>query len=425
MPGHKGSGPLGCEALDITEIAGADSLYEDSGILRESEQNAAQLFGARDTFYSAEGSSLCIRAMVYLALLRRPERPWILAARNAHRVFLQTCMLLGADIAWLFDESEAFSLCRTMVSPEHLAQVLSQHIAYPPAAVYVTSPDYLGNENDVAALAAVAHRFGVPLLVDNAHGAYLKFLSGSRHPMDCGADLCCDSAHKTLPVLTGGACLHVGKMAPPEFSAAGKRAMALFGSTSPSYLILASLDAGNGRLSSDWPEKLAGWVTLLSRARKEIAAMGWNVLRSDPLKLTIEPGSRGWRGTELAEQLRKAGIECEYADPDDTVMMLTPNNRPEDLEQILLCLSKIPSRAPLTRPDLYLPPPEVAMPPRDCLMVPSERIPAAESEGRILASATVSCPPAVPAVVCGERISREAVQIFRYYGTEDVLVVKE
>ena len=102
--------------------------------------------------------------------------------------------------------------------------------------MYVTSPDYLGGQSDVAALAEVSHRHGVPLLADNAHGAYLRFLSPSRHPMDLGADLCCDSAHKTLPVLTGGAYLHVGRAAPEPFRENARRALALFGSTSPSYL---------------------------------------------------------------------------------------------------------------------------------------------------------------------------------------------
>ena len=109
-------------------------------------------------------------------------------------------------------------------------------------AVYITSPDYLGGVQDIAALAEVCHARGVPLLVDNAHGAYLKFLSPSRHPLDLGADMCCDSAHKTLPVLTGGAYLHVAKGAMAAYEAEARHSLAVFGSSSPSYLILQSLD---------------------------------------------------------------------------------------------------------------------------------------------------------------------------------------
>ena len=113
-------------------------------------------------------------------------------------------------------------------------------------AFYLTSPDYLGGMQDIAALSAVCDAHGVPLLVDNAHGAYLRFLpGGSRHPIDLGAAACCDSGHKTLPVLTGGAYLHLGPKAPVQEESTVRSALALFGSTSPSYLILQSLDACN------------------------------------------------------------------------------------------------------------------------------------------------------------------------------------
>jgi arginine/lysine/ornithine decarboxylase len=123
-----------------------------------------------------------------------------------------------------------------------------------PCAVYVTSPDYLGNQQDLAGLSAVCAARGIPLLVDNAHGAYLHFLPQPAHPLDLGATACCDSAHKTLPVLTGGAYLHIAKNAPERYARDAKRAMALFGSTSPSYLILQSLDRANAYLAGGYAE---------------------------------------------------------------------------------------------------------------------------------------------------------------------------
>ena len=204
MPGHKGCGPLGCEALDITEIAGADELYEAEGIIARSEANAAQLFGTARTYYSTEGSSQCIRAMLHLALQMQPagaSRPVLLAARNAHKALLYTAALLDFDIRWLWPAPDAAgALCTCPVEPEALACALDGLTAEgrTPFGVYLTSPDYLGFVQDIAGLAAVCHAHGVPLLVDNAHGAYLHFLKeGSRHPIQLGADLCCDSAHKT------------------------------------------------------------------------------------------------------------------------------------------------------------------------------------------------------------------------------------
>ena len=221
MPGHKGKSHLGPESWDITEIAGADELYHPTGIIRESEENAARLFGAGRTVYSTEGSSLCIRAMVYLALLNakaQNRKPLILAGRNAHKTFLSACAMLDADVEWLYPEAEN-SLISCAIDENTLEKTLS-NMPEKPAAVYLTTPDYLGNLVDIAALSVVCHRHGVPLLVDNAHGAYLKFLPRDIHPLTLGADLCCDSAHKTLPVLTGGAYLHIGKNAPSLFAPA-------------------------------------------------------------------------------------------------------------------------------------------------------------------------------------------------------------
>ena len=189
MPGHKGEGPLGMEALDITEIPGADSLYEADGVIAQSEKNASALFGA-PTLYSTEGSSLCIRAM--LALVQRHaaaqgRRPMIAAGRNAHKTFLSAAALLDLPVNWLTPEGAQSYLSCALSAGELEAQLAAMD--EPPAAVYLTSPDYLGNTVDVAALSAVCHRHGALLLVDNAHGAYLRFLPQSRHPIDLGADL--------------------------------------------------------------------------------------------------------------------------------------------------------------------------------------------------------------------------------------------
>ena len=201
VPGHKGKSLLGCEALDITEIRGADSLYEADGIIRRSESCAGELFGSGRTVYSTEGSSQCIRAMLYLALICGNGSRTIVAARNVHRAFLYAAALLDFEIVWLWPE-QSTSLCSCPVSPDALERTLTE-LPAPPAAVYLTSPDYLGGMADISALAEVCRKHSTPLAVDNAHGAYLRFLEPSRHPLDLGAALCCDSAHKTLPVLTG------------------------------------------------------------------------------------------------------------------------------------------------------------------------------------------------------------------------------
>ena len=419
MPGHKGAGDV--EAFDLTEVQGADSLYEAEGIIRESEENASTLFGAH-TFYSAEGSSLCIRAMLYLAQLwaAREGKPLRVAAgRNAHKTFLSAVALLGAEVDWLSPPGESYLACP--LTAEYVKTWLREHSA---TALYLTSPDYLGNTVDVGAIATVCRKHGVLLLVDNAHGAYLKFLPVSRHPMDLGADLCCDSAHKTLPALTGAAYLHVSKAAPDTLRTHAKAAMALFGSTSPSYLILASLDRVNRYLSEGYGERLAAFGAQKAALEEALVSHGFVTAGNEPLKLTVLPKSYGYTGTELAEYLRGRGIEPEFCDPDYLVLMLSPE-RSADLAPLRAALLSLPRKAPRsTQPPRLVALPQAVLTPRDAILSPDEYLPAEACVGRVLASLTVGCPPAVPILVSGERIKPEHLPLFAYYGVTHLRVVK-
>ena len=417
MPGHKGTGPLGCEGRDITEIAGADSLYEASGVIAQSERSAAALFGAKATFYSAGGSSQCIKAMLCLALQKSKSRV-VLAARNVHKSFVHAAALLDADVRWLWPEGD-YQLLACPVRPEQLEKALAA-LPEAPAAVYLTSPDYLGNLQPVSQLARVCHAHGVPLLVDNAHGAYLHFLPEPAHPLDEGADLCCDSAHKTLPVLTGGAYLHLSLTAPAQLGPLAKSALGLFGSTSPSYLTLASLDLCNRYLAEGYPQRLAEAVERLAELRERLTAAGWRVEPSDPLRVTVA-APRGVTGQELAGQLRRQGVECEYADRDFLVLMATPENTPEELAQAAAALGQCPGEA--NPPQLPLTRGERACSIRQAAFAPRETVDAAHSLGRVCGLPTVGCPPAIPIAVSGERITPEALALFAYYGIEQVEVL--
>lgn len=417
MPGHKGLGPLGVEQYDITEVSGADSLYEAAGIIRRSEENASQLFGC-PTFYSAEGSSLAIRAMVYLAVQHakaQGKQPKIAAGRNAHKVFLSAVTLLDTEVAWIAGDS--YLSCK--IDAGTLERVIEEE---QPTAVYVTSPDYLGNITDVAALAEVAHRHGCLLLVDNAHGAYLKFLEPSMHPVDLGADLCADSAHKTLPVLTGGAYLHIAARH-EHLIAQAKTALALFGSTSPSYLIMQSLDAANASLNAEYRAGLAEFAAWSEEMKSRLT--GWGIVGTEPLKLTIATKAYGYLGTEVAQALREQGIEGEFADPDYVVFMITPEIGKKGLDRLENALMSLPRKEaiPGQPPKFHLP--RRVMGIREAAFSPTEVIPVAESLGRILASPTVGCPPAVPVVACGEMIDEAALECFRYYGIRTCTAVKE
>ena len=423
MPGHKGRGLLGVEARDITEIDGADVLYHATGIIRESEQNAAALFSAARTVYSVEGSTLCIRAMLYLAMqqaLSKGKTPRILAARNAHRAFMTAAALLDVDVTWLYPETAASHLACD-ISLKNLARRLLEE---QPTALYVTSPDYLGNMVDVAALAQVCHQHDVLLLVDNAHGAYLRFLPESRHPLTLGADMCCDSAHKTLAVLTGGAYLHVAKTAPAALAQAADRAMTLFASTSPSYLILQSLDAMNAELADGYPQKLAAFLPRAAALKAQLQAAGYTLVGEEPLKLTVAPKTRGYTGTDLAACLLRAGVVCEFADPDYLVMMLSVDMTEEECAHLVATLSALPQRDVIHSVPPPIPRPRRVLSPRAAMMAPAVTRDVRHCEGAVLASAAITCPPAIPLVVCGEEIDQAAIEGFLYYGITDCDIVK-
>lgn len=419
MPGHKGIGEI--EKFDLTEIKGADSLYEADGIIAESEANVSALFGA-DSFYSTEGSSHAIRAMLHLACLwakGNGKAPLILAARNAHRVFISAVAMLGISVEWL---PVGDSYISSPIDPELLACKLDSMIEKP-FALYITSPDYLGVCADIAAVAAVCKERGVLLLVDNAHGAYLKFLPTSEHPMDLGADMCTDSAHKTLPVLTGGAYLHISKNAPASLKEGARAALALYGSTSPSYLILASLDKVNPYLESEFSQDLSTLVSKIDDAKATLIHKGYTVVGGEKTKITVAPKAYGYLGTELADEIRAYGMEPEFADADYAVFMLSPR-APEALGILENALLSIKRKNAITDTPPALKPAEQIMSIREATFSPSVTLPLCECVGRVLAIADVGCPPAVPILVPGERIEAKHIDILSYYGKDTLTVVK-
>lgn len=422
MPGHKGRC---CDPHDITEIYGSDELYSPSSIILESEKNAARLFGTDATLYSTEGSSQCVKAMLYLCVSLYPQkrRHIITAFRNVHGSFISAAQLIGFDIDFVFSDSPGILSCP--VSPSELDRHLCS-MTEKPDAVYVTSPDYTGATADISGLAEVAHKHGILLVVDNAHGAYLKFLSEDSHPITLGADMCCDSAHKTLPALTGGAYLHIHSALPGVSDALignAKKALYLFGSTSPSWLILESLDLLNGYLAGCSTE-FSRFEETVRRLKDKIADLGWEITESDPFRITVRTTPFGYSGTEVAGILERSFVFCELCDPDITVLMLTPHNSDNDLERLYHAFSRIRRRAPLDMtPPVINSRPECVFSPREVLFRSAKTVEAEKSLGMVFAGSVLRCPPAVPLICCGERIDNDVLKLFEYYGIDKTEVV--
>ncbi len=422
MPGHKGVKLHGLEPLDITEIKGADFLFEADGIIAESERLTAEAFGSRLTCYSAEGSSLSIKAALCIVKQYLGRDISVASPRNCHRAFLNGCALLDIDPVWIFPDSERTLLCECAVSPEAVERCLDgQHID----AVYITSPDYLGNIAAVRKIADICHRRGAFLICDNAHGAYLKFAGEGLHPLELGADIVCDSAHKTLPVYTGGAYLHISKTAPEGFDALAKPAMALFGSTSPSYLIMQSLDKCADMLHGELPDMIRNCCERTARVKQLMRRRGIPDISEEPAKITAAAEKIGYDGGELAEMLRGAMIECEYSDPGAVVLMCSPFNTERDFARLEDFFSGLEIRPPLTGADNLLSElrPEKVMSIRRAVFSPAERIAADDASGRIAARTAMSCQPSVAIVMAGERITPEIVKILKKYGILETDVI--
>lgn len=432
MPGHKGHGFLGCEDSDITEIEGADVLCMASGIIARSQYNASRLFCTGETLYSTEGSSLCIKAMLMAVLAdsrryRKPVQEYILSARNIHRSMVDACALIGLEIEFI-TASNSRNICESIVEPQDIDGFLAgrEEKNYP-VAVYITSPGYLGNIARIKEISDICGKYNLPLVVDNAHGAYLAFLEENKHPINLGAAMCCDSAHKTLPVLTGGAYLHISNRYKERYLEAAKRGLAIFGSTSPSYLILQSLDLCNKYIAEGYNKKLATCIASITRIKEYMKDKKIPVIDSEPLKIVIDTASAGYTGTSTSIEMRKYGIVCEYADIQYVVLMVTPENSQQDFNRIKewICNTNILKnrRPPASIPQVYTRVPKRQLKIRDAVFAPSVIIDVKDSIGRICAAETISCPPAVPIAVCGEVIDENMVKLFGMYNIKKVCVV--
>ena len=424
VPGHKGKKLLGCEPFDITEINGADELYSPNGIICQSESNATTLFDC-PTFYSTEGSSLAIRSMLYLVkqhALTNGKKPKFLATRNVHKSFLTGVGLLDIEVEWIYNKNSINFITCDLTS-KYLNNYL-ENCKKKPTALYLTSPDYLGNILDIEKLAEVCHKFGVLLVVDNAHGSYLKFLNKSEFPIDLGADMCCSSAHKTLPVLTGGAYLHLSKFLPKEIVYSAKSALSLFASTSPSYLILQSLDYANKVLDERFKMDLDNFVNKVEKTKLSLIKYGYHLIGNDKLKIVIDAKKIGYLASQLAQLLVDKKVYIEFADSDYLVLMLSPFNNLKELAKINKVLLSIPLKNEITQ--------EVLSPTKkigklslaEVLNCTSEQVHLSDCLGRIYADFNLPCPPAVPMIMPGELIDENAIKLFTYYDITKVKVVK-
>lgn len=425
MPGHKGASisPFGeLMAYDVTEVEGTDSLFEDDGPLKELEEIFTRLYDTKGTVMSAGGSTLCIQAMLRMVAKKEGR---ILAGRNIHAAAVNAMALLGLEPVWFYPNRKQEERLIGEISPDEIRSVLEKEKQEGTldslCAVYVTSPDYFGVMSDIRSIAQIAHEYGLPLLVDNAHGAHLHFLKEEYHPMQLGADLCCDSLHKTMPALTGAALLHTSDA---KYCPQMKGAMTVFGSTSPNYLIMLSMDSTAAFLMQDGAERIQQTVTRCEELRQKAREKGFVLPQHcDPMRLTLPLAGTGWDAQSFCKLLRKHKIMEEYLSDSGCVLLFSPFNREEDFKRTEALLDEVLiQNQPFTAFPIV--PSEKVMSLREAFLSPKESVPVEKAEGRIAAQVKITCPPGIPLVMPGERLHKEIIKILKNSGIFVIDVVK-
>mgnify|MGYP001188784248 CR=1 FL=1 len=348
VPGHRGGEQFDATGkryfgsllpIDLTELNGLDDLHQPQGAIAEAQQLAAEVFGAEETFFLVGGSTAGNLAMV-LAACQPGDK--LLVGRDAHRSVFHACMLAGVKVVLLPARVHPEFAIPCGVDPATVRQALSRH---PDArAVLLTNPNYYGMGKHLAAIAGEVHAYGIPLLVDEAHGAHFAF-----HPslpptaLSAGADGVVQSAHKTLPALTMGAFLHLQGSRLSRWKV--RQALAMLQSSSPSYPVLASLDLARRWMFCEGRGRLERLFHAAGRFQEWLRRRGWKVPEgadafydwTDPLRLLLHhPEVSGY---QVAKRLEAAAVYPELADPLQVVCVVTAANREEDLDRLKVLLS--------------------------------------------------------------------------------------
>lgn len=439
MPGHKRNtrlapylSALGAE-YDITEINGFDDLHEAEGILLHSMQAAAALWGSARSFYLINGSTCGLLASIRAAAGQGGK---VILTRGCHKSIyhaIELCELTPVYLTPALDPS--FGILAS-ITPEQVAQALTEH---PDAKlVILTSPTYEGVLSDVASICRIAHGAHVPVLVDEAHGAHLGLAQGwPSGAVAAGADLVVQSLHKTLPSLTQTAILHQnGNLISPQAVA---RQLGIFETSSPSYLLMASIDGcvhflqnqGNAAFAN-WKNALAAFDGAIRPLRHlRVLCHGTDRLCDHPLLFEHDPGklvisTRGTTltGSALMERLRRDyAIELEMCSGDYAIAMTGMGDDASRLLRLAVALCEIDktlcAQTSLALADAFTVPPR-RLSAAAALRSPCRVLPLNDAKGQISAEYVWAYPPGIPLIVPGEEITDAFADCCRRLLQQDV-----
>ena len=436
MPGHKRN-PLSVAGdfpveRDITEIHGFDNLHHPEGIIREAEEAAASLYGTKESFYSVNGSTAAILSAVSAAVKKEGH---ILIARNCHKAVYHAAYLRGLKVSCIYPREDSEPGINGGISPEDVENCLDSGKDI--EAVLITSPTYDGVVSDVKGIAETVHRFGIPLIVDEAHGAHFPF-SGyfPESSLDLGADIVIHSVHKTLPSMTQTALLH--RCTDRVDRDLLVRFMGIYQSSSPSYILMAGIDACMDMISKNGERMFREYTENLEHVRKRLSGCGCirlitpeknrekGIFDYDRSKILLSTVHSSLNGRQLHRILREEfHLEMEMEAENYVLALTSPGDTKEGFDRLLKAVEEIDRRESLKEIKTEQKENTAAccrmksfMKISEAMDAPKVRIPLEESEGRISAEFAYLYPPGIPLIVPGEEITGLFVQNMRRYVEE-------
>lgn len=434
MPGHKGGEGIddcflaSVMPYDVTELHDTGNLYSTSGIIEEAHELCAAAFGAKTARFCTGGSTQGLHAALYLAARRGKG---ILLDRGVHGSVINGCILYGlapdyvqSDLLAPFGVAGDFDL---KIIEKALQK--GHYIAF-----VVTSPTYYGVVRGIEGIAALCERYQTLLIVDSAHGAHLGFHPQLPRPaQQLGAHFTIASAHKTLGALTQGAYFFSNC---EEFSKEEIiEALATTGTSSPSYLVMASLDWARAYLEVEGEARFEWLLRQNDRVREAVRQTGALLTLTkttaqgadyDSSRLVIYCGDTQFSGYELYDKLEEVGVICEMADEGQVVALPSIFNSTRDFDRLIEVMRAIPWRVKEAKQRGEAPPPlpRQIMPLREAAFSPREKIPVAQSKGRICGQKLCRFPPGIPFLVPGEQIEGEVFSYLTAHVTGDIFVIK-
>lgn len=437
MPGHKRNTNLmqmvNPYSIDITEIEGFDNLHQAEGILKQLSERLSTIYGAKKSFPLVNGSTAGILAGISASVNHGDT---VLLARNSHKSVYHATVLMGLKPVYIYPQKIRELPVNGGITPGEIEEALINNKDI--KLVIITSPTYEGVVSDIRAIADMVHNHGALLLVDEAHGAHFGFHDKlPKSAVSLGADIVIQSLHKTLPSFTQTAVLHLNK---PELTKKVEQYLAIYQSSSPSYLLMAGIDRCISLLEENGRELFTSYLSLLEEfysSMKELKMLklmkptivgAYGVYELDPSKITVSVRNSTITGHQLQKILReKYHIIMEMEAPEYVLGMTSICDTREGFERLAGALLQIDHELAASVGKDNTLTEEISKPtqiltPHEAVQLKTERIKLCDSEGRISAVFISMFPPGSPLLVPGERIDMEMVDYITWVRQEEITI---